>query len=327
MISLRILAAVVLLCAIIAPAHAQKTKAAITSEINTQWPDNVVGAITPAKLRATILDIVNSYVDANGGSSLPCAAHQWIAAISTLSSVSCTQPAFTDISGQTTLAQLPQLTSNSIYINATNSAGQPLSTAVPACAADGSHALTYVNGTGLQCVSLSTGGTVTSVACGAGLSGGTITTTGTCSVTALAVAVTTPTGPSATTDATGKMMGIGGGTGACTLTPPIGTKIKITIDGFIANGTSAQNSNLAGLRFGTGAAPANGAALSGTVIGANPSGAFKAAASPQSAPFSVTRIATGLTSGVAVWFDLGLQSTAASSASIGQLTCTMEEML
>lgn len=62
MISRRILAAVALLC-MIAPAHAQKTKAALTSEINTNWPDNSSGAITPAILRSTVIDIVNSYVD------------------------------------------------------------------------------------------------------------------------------------------------------------------------------------------------------------------------------------------------------------------------
>lgn len=63
MISRRILAAVALLCVMIAPAHAQKSKAALTTEINTNWPDNTSGAITPSLLRSTVIDIVNSYVD------------------------------------------------------------------------------------------------------------------------------------------------------------------------------------------------------------------------------------------------------------------------
>lgn len=63
MISRRILAAVALLCALTAPSYAQKSKATLTTEINTNWPDNSNGAITPAILRSTVIDIVNSYVD------------------------------------------------------------------------------------------------------------------------------------------------------------------------------------------------------------------------------------------------------------------------
>jgi hypothetical protein len=98
MIARRILAALFLLLAVY-PAQAQKTKAALITEIGTNWPDNTTGAITPALLRSTVTDIVNSYVDANGGSSLTCAAHQWVAAIATLSSITCTQPAVSDILG------------------------------------------------------------------------------------------------------------------------------------------------------------------------------------------------------------------------------------
>jgi hypothetical protein len=41
---------------------ARKTKAALTAEINTNSPDNNVGTITPATLRSTVIDIVNSTV-------------------------------------------------------------------------------------------------------------------------------------------------------------------------------------------------------------------------------------------------------------------------
>lgn len=60
MTSRRIFAAVALLCAIIAPAHAQKTKAQLNTEIGTSFPDNSVGAITPTVLRNVTNDIVNS---------------------------------------------------------------------------------------------------------------------------------------------------------------------------------------------------------------------------------------------------------------------------
>lgn len=55
----RILAAVVLLCAI-TPAHAQKTKAQINTEITLGFPDNTTGAITPALLRSVAADTINS---------------------------------------------------------------------------------------------------------------------------------------------------------------------------------------------------------------------------------------------------------------------------
>lgn len=99
MISRRIFAAVALLCALVAPAQAQKTKAALTAEINANWPDNNVGIITPALLRSTVIDIVNSYYDLGGSTSALCATHQWISSLPTLSTIACTQPAIADISG------------------------------------------------------------------------------------------------------------------------------------------------------------------------------------------------------------------------------------
>lgn len=56
----RIFAAVALLCALVAPAHAQKTKAQIISEITSLFPDNVVGAITPLALRTVSNDLAIS---------------------------------------------------------------------------------------------------------------------------------------------------------------------------------------------------------------------------------------------------------------------------
>ncbi len=44
-------------------AYAQSSKPTIDAEINANWPDNTSGAITPALLRSTVLDIVASYVD------------------------------------------------------------------------------------------------------------------------------------------------------------------------------------------------------------------------------------------------------------------------
>ena len=46
---------------LVAPAHAQKTKPNMTTEINTNLPDNTTGLITPAILRSTLIDMVNSW--------------------------------------------------------------------------------------------------------------------------------------------------------------------------------------------------------------------------------------------------------------------------
>lgn len=45
------------------PALAQKTKLQLNNDINTLFPDNTTGAITPSKLRTVTKDIVASYVD------------------------------------------------------------------------------------------------------------------------------------------------------------------------------------------------------------------------------------------------------------------------
>jgi hypothetical protein len=100
-----ILALVLLLAAIVFSGEAKAncttpcTKAQIATDIATNWPDNTSGAITPALLRSTVLDLVNSYEDINGSSSFTCGASTWVSSRPTLSSYTCTQPAVTDVSG------------------------------------------------------------------------------------------------------------------------------------------------------------------------------------------------------------------------------------
>jgi Pectate lyase superfamily protein len=114
MISRRIIAATALLCMFLAPAHAQQNKAALTAEVNANWPDNVVGAITPAILRSTVIDIINSYYDLNGNTSLGCAAHQWVLGLPTLSSIACSRPNFSDLSGSISPSQIPPPTATTL---------------------------------------------------------------------------------------------------------------------------------------------------------------------------------------------------------------------
>lgn len=60
MINRRFLVALALACALVAPAQAQKTKAALGAEIITAFPDNVVGAITPLGIRTYESDVIMS---------------------------------------------------------------------------------------------------------------------------------------------------------------------------------------------------------------------------------------------------------------------------
>lgn len=60
MISRRFLSAVAILCAFVAPAHAQKTKAQLATEITTTYPDNTTGMITPLGIRTYETDLINS---------------------------------------------------------------------------------------------------------------------------------------------------------------------------------------------------------------------------------------------------------------------------
>ncbi len=55
--------AVLLAASFITPAYPQSSKLTLDSEIDTNWPDNTSGLITPAILRSTVKDIVASYVD------------------------------------------------------------------------------------------------------------------------------------------------------------------------------------------------------------------------------------------------------------------------
>jgi hypothetical protein len=100
----RLLIALGFMSALMSPAYAQKTKAAITTEINTNFADNNTGAITPALLRSTTLDLVNSYVDYNGAGTFTCSANSFVSS-GTTSLFACTQPSFSSLSGILGLSQ------------------------------------------------------------------------------------------------------------------------------------------------------------------------------------------------------------------------------
>jgi hypothetical protein len=75
------------------------TKTQVQTDINTNWPDNTTQQITPALLRSTVLDLVNSYLDVNGQSSFTCPSNQFFTAIASLSTYNCAAVSLAGLTG------------------------------------------------------------------------------------------------------------------------------------------------------------------------------------------------------------------------------------
>lgn len=90
--------------------------------------------------------------------------------LTTVSSATIT-PAFTSVTGQTTLAQMPTLTPNTVMGNGTAGSAVPTALAMPSCSG-GTNALIWTSNTGFGCNTLGTGGTVTTAGAGLALTGG-----------------------------------------------------------------------------------------------------------------------------------------------------------
>lgn len=170
-------------------------------------------------------------------------------------------------------------------------------------------ALTYSTSTHTFGCNVSAGtGTVTSVTCGTGLNGGTFTTTGTCSIRSPALASANPSNPVGTGSTTGVMMGLGS---SCTLTPLFSTRVKVLFHGIVANSTAPSATGVQAY-FGTGAAPANGVAFTGTAIDGEQ--LITSASNNAQSAFATGGIITSLTPGTAYWFDMRQRVTANSGA-------------
>src|SRR5882757_8934465 len=120
---------------------------------NTQCSDRTLGDNTNACANTRFVQAQIAATAIPG--FITCPANQFVNVIGA-SSV-CAQPAFSNLSGRATLAQLPQGIANSIWINPTGSTADMQNVAVPACANDGVHALVYVNASGLQCATITSG--------------------------------------------------------------------------------------------------------------------------------------------------------------------------
>lgn len=129
---------------------------------------------------------------------------------------------------------------------------------------------------------------------------------------------TTAATPTGTTSATAVMMGVAG-----SITPTRGTKIVVMVSGQMANNTVNAGVTV-DLRFGTGAAPANGVAVTGALVGIAQTATSLVAA--QRSGFCVLGKVTGLSVGTAYWLDLSLLAVTAGTASVTGVSVTAWEV-
>jgi len=122
------------------------------------------------------------------------------------------------------------------------------------------------------------------------------------------VAISSPADPTGTADATGKMMGLAG-----TVTPTFSGRVLILITGMLGNGAIGDGASIQ-IRYGTGAAPANAAALTGTALGKLKNMVASTAAGKQG--FALGYVVTGLTVATPYWIDVGLKAVTGNTASV-----------
>jgi hypothetical protein len=185
-------------------------------------------AVAPANTTATASNFFTAYTAATGAFTKA-------------------QPAFSDISGQATNAQLATQTANTVLGALT--ATTPSGLALPSCTDTSGNHLNYTSGTGFSCGTSDLHvGTVTSVATTSPITGGTFTTTGTiacatCATTTNggALSGTAPVAVSAAgaISITGAANQVLAGSGpAFTATPTIGTSVTTPL---VIGGTTASS--------------------------------------------------------------------------------------
>jgi hypothetical protein len=123
-----------------------------------------------------------------------------------------------------------------------------------------------------------------------------------------------PSNPSGTVSTTQVMMGVGA---TCSYTPASSGKVLVSVTCLFYTLTGATSIVLTG-QYGTGSAPANGAALTGTLFGGNAAYDFAAAEFASSSRQGAFTALLSLTAGTAYWFDMALATTNASDQAVIQ---------
>ncbi len=147
----------------------------------------------------------------------------------------------------------------------------------------------------------------------------TTTSTPVLTESASATAQSTPADPANTTSTSGAMAGLAG-----SFTPTATGKVLILISGDIRNSGNNDGAK-AQIRYGTGAAPSNAAALTGSAVG----GAVQYLNTSNNTvrtPFALNAVVTGLTIGTAYWLDIGQYAVTAGTASISNVSISAIEV-
>jgi hypothetical protein len=135
------------------------------------------------------------------------------------------------------------------------------------------------------------------------------------------VAATVAAGsPPGTTASVYVMMGVG-----VTFATLTNTRAQVVVSGQIANSANGGTST-AGLRYGTGTPPVNGAPDTGTVIG-EPVVYVATSGGGSYAPFSQNAIITGMTPGQTYWIGVALMSSGATTASLHNVQVSAVSLL
>jgi hypothetical protein len=134
----------------------------------------------------------------------------------------------------------------------------------------------------------------------------------------------TPANPTNLTSSSYTMFGLGG---TIKITPLKSRKIRLTLTFFptaVGTGSGMNNYKVA---YGSGSAPANGAAATGTVVGGTYQGGGAIAVA--STPPSIVRniIVTGLVAGTQYWFDVqGAKNASYTSMGMSNIEATLQEL-
>lgn len=158
-----------------------------------------------------------------------------------------------------------------------------------------------------------------------GTSGNVLTSNGT-TWTSAAISTTpnvsqsTPADPTSTSSTTGVMMGLN-----AAITPTGSGKILIIISGDSQNNTGGDGTKKQ-IRFGTGTAPINGAALTGTAAGGLQVDVNQQSSGGQEQGFSLNAIVSGLTLSTAYWIDISLGAVTGGTASLKNLSISIIEI-
>ena len=134
---------------------------------------------------------------------------------------------------------------------------------------------------------------------------------------AIQVATAQPADPTGTTSTTGVMMGL-----SQVFTPTKTGRLKVTVQ-YIANQNTTADGTTAQIAQGTGTAPVNGAAATGTLKGQPSTMTFLTGV--LAVPDVLVAIITGLTLNTAVWIDVNLKAVTGGTASITKVNVIIEE--